>query len=274
MEHPNLLKLARLHAFSPVAISLLHRLDNDDVSIKEIVGLVESDAALAVEILAYVNSPLFAMGQTIVDLQQAIVALGLENTKSIATTLATRAMLKSAPKPAVARRIWRHSIATSMVARQLAPVYGVSPDLAGTAGILHDVGRIGLLAQYGEEYAQFVVKRYTSVDAILEGERETFALDHCDVGKYLGVAWTLPDVFHGVISRHHAAKGEAGITGLINLACALADDLSFDAIAHEDLTSVEQRITDWVGEPQRIQLMSCWRDCEQQIRAKVDSLDF
>jgi len=49
-------KLARLQSFSPIAIRLLHLFDRDDIDVNEIVRLVQSDAALAAETLAYVNS--------------------------------------------------------------------------------------------------------------------------------------------------------------------------------------------------------------------------
>src|ERR1039458_5396889 len=47
-----------------------------------------------------------------------------------------RAMLRDAPKTGVVRRLWRHSIATAVIAKELAPIYGVAAGVAHTAGIL------------------------------------------------------------------------------------------------------------------------------------------
>lgn len=274
VEGQNLGKLARLCPFSPVAISLLRLFDREDMDLKEIVRLVESDATLATETLAYVNSPLFGVRESITDLQHAIVVLGANNVKSLTTTLAMRALLKSAPKPAVVRRLWRHSIATAVIAAELAPIYEIAPNLANTAGVLHDVGRMGLLAQYGEEYARLVLSQYDDVDSILQAERATCALDHCDVGMYLGMAWKLPAVFQEVASKHHQAKGQTGILGVIHVACAMADDMSFSAVSHRAVLPLEERVVECVPEGLRAQVKASWTGYEQRIVEKIEQLDF
>ena len=274
VEGANLGKLARLHPFSPVAISLLHLFDREDVDIREIGRLVGSDAALAAETLAYVNSPLFSMREPVTELSHAITILGAEKTKALATTLAMRSMLKSAPKAAVVRRIWKHSIATAVVAAELAPVFGVGPDLANTAGVLHDVGRLGLLAQYGEDYARIVLSLYDDVDAILKEEREICALDHCNVGMYLGKVWKLPEVFQEVAEKHHRTDLKTGLMGLIHASCAMADDLGFSAIAHRRVMNIDDRLLDCVDESLRAKVKGCWEGAEKRVSEKVNLLDF
>ena len=266
-------KLARLQSFSPIAIRLLHLFDRDDIDVNEIVRLVQSDAALAAETLAYVNSAMFSLRESVTDLHHAITVLGANHTKSLATTLAMRSMLKTSPKPAVVRRIWQHSIATSVIAAELAPAYGINPHLANTAGVLHDVGRVGLLAQ-NSDYAQLVLSVCDDVPAILQAERDLCALDHCDVGNYLGHAWKLPDVFRDVASKHHRAQAEPGMVGLINLACSLADDLTFAAIAHRAALPLEERLVCSVPESLREDVKSRWAGAEDRIRQRVSQLDF
>jgi len=266
-------KLARLQPFSPVAIRLLRLFDRDDADINQIVKLVQSDAALAAEILAYANSPLIAVRGVVVDLHHAIAVLGANHTKNVATTLAMRSMLKKAPKPGVVRRLWQHSIATAVIAAELAPTYGVNADLANTAGVLHDVGRVGLLAQ-NTDYAQFIMSVYEDVPAILQAERDLCALDHCDVGMYLSHAWKLPDVFRDVASQHHRAEGQTDIVGLIHLSCSLADDLTFSAIAHRAGLPLEDRLARSVPEALRDGVRNCWAGAEDRIRQRVNALDF
>jgi len=229
-------KLARLQPFSPVAIRLLRLFDRDDADINQIVKLVQSDAALAAEILAYANSPLIAVRGVVVDLHHAIAVLGANHTKNVATTLAMRSMLKKAPKPG-------------------------------------DVGRVGLLAQ-NTDYAQFIMSVYEDVPAILQAERDLCALDHCDVGMYLSHAWKLPDVFRDVASQHHRAEGQTDIVGLIHLSCSLADDLTFSAIAHRAGLPLEDRLARSVPEALRDGVRNRWAGAEDRIRQRVNALDF
>jgi putative nucleotidyltransferase with HDIG domain len=274
VEGLSLGRLARLHPFSPVAVSLLQLFDREQVSTQEIAKLLQSDPALAAETLAYVNSPLFALPDRVTELQGAILVLGAENIKRIAVTLAMRGMLKSAPKLAVTRRLWRHSVATALIAAELAPLYGVAPDLANTAGVLHDIGRIGLLAKDSEEYAQIVLKLYDNVDGILLVERAVCGMDHCAAGSYLCSGWALPAVFQETASRHHQAKGETGIAGLIHAACAMADDLTFAAISHRGVLTMAARVAESVPETLRAQVLALADGIETRIASKVDQLDF
>jgi putative nucleotidyltransferase with HDIG domain len=274
VEEANLGKLARLQPFSPVAISLLRLFDRDDADMNEIVRLVQSDAAIAAETLAYVNSPLFALRESITDLHHAIAVLGADRVKNLATTLAMRAMLKSAPKTGVVRRLWQHSIATAVIASELAPIYGVKPDLANTAGLLHDLGRMALLAQYGEDYAHLVLRLHDSVEAVLQAERDLCELDHCDAGAYLGQVWKLPKVFQEVASGHHEAEGATGILGAIHTACAMADDMTFSAVSHRGVLTLKERVAKSVPEALRKQVEVRLAGAEQRIRDKVGLLDF
>lgn len=274
VEASELGKVARLHPFSPVAISILQLFERDQVSTQEIAKLLQSDPALAAETLAYVNSPLFAVPDTITDLHRAILVLGADNTKRLTATLAMRGMLRSAPKIAVTRRLWRHSLATALIASELAPLYRLAPDLANTAGVLHDIGRVGLLAKDGEKYAQIVLKLHDDVDAILAAERESCGMDHCAAGSYLCGVWALPAVFQEAVSRHHTAKGDAAIPGLIHVACALADDMTFAAISHRGVMSVPERIAERVPEKLRESVLALGHDFEERIAKKVEQFDF
>jgi len=274
VESEDLGKWARLHPFSAVALSLLRLLNQEEAETNDIVRLVQSDSALAAETLAFVNSSLFGMRGGITALHHAVVMLGADHIRSLATTLAMRSLLKGAPKPAVVRRLWRHGVATGIIGSELAPVYGVSPDLAHTAGILHDVGRFGLLAKHGESYVHLVLGLYDDVDAILQAERQVCASDHCEVGQRLCEAWKLPTVFQEVAAEHHRAKEQAGMTGLVHVACALADDLAFAAISHRGPLTLEKRVAESVPTPMRAEVMKHFAGVEERILASIAALDF
>jgi HD-like signal output (HDOD) protein len=265
--------LARLHPFSPVAVAVLQLLDREQTSTHEIARLLQSDPALAAETLAYVNSPLFPLRATITELNQAVLVLGAANTKQLTTTLAMRGFLKSAPNRAVTRRFWRHSLATGLIAAELAPIYGLSPDLANTAGVLHDIGRVGLLARNTAEYAQVVFNLHDNVEAILIAEREACGMDHCAAGAFLCRVWALPPVFQEVTSLHHSAKGETGICGLIHAACAMADDMSFAAISHRGVLPTADRIVESVPEGLREKVSTTLAAFEKRIVEKIDQFE-
>jgi HD-like signal output (HDOD) protein len=168
VETAQLGALAKLPAFGPVAVSLMRLFDRDDLEICEIAQLIASDVALASELLALANSPLFGLQTSIGDLQHAITVLGTERTKALATVLAVRSMLNNAPKTPILRRIWRHGLATAVIAKELATSYGLSKNLALVAGIIHDLGRLALLAANPQEYAPLATQTHENTESVLD----------------------------------------------------------------------------------------------------------
>jgi len=274
VEDAALGKMGHLYPFSPIVLALIRLFDREGVDIQEIVDLVGSDATLAAETLAFVNSALFAMQEKVTSLHHAIAVLGSDNMRSLATTLAMRSMLACAPKPAVVRRVWKHSIATAVIASDLASIYGVASGLASTAGVLHDIGRMGLLAQYSETYSHMLLRQFDDVESILAEERSTCALDHCDVGLLLGKVWNLPGVFAEVAAGHHDAKANSGPVGLIRTACVLADTLSYAAISYRAVPTAVQWVNTWVPEALREQITIRFEAASQEIVEKIEALDF
>jgi putative nucleotidyltransferase with HDIG domain len=274
VEDPAQGRLAQLPPFSPVVISLLRLFDRDDVDLAEITRLISSDAAISAELLTLVNSPLFTIRVSVDDVAHAVPLVGIERTKELATALAMRAMLRDAPKTGVVRRLWRHSIATAVIAKELAPIYGVAAGVAHTAGILHDVGRMGLLSAYRDSYTEVVLHAYDNVADILAKERAVCRMDHCEAGLYLAKSWGFPAAFCQVVQHHHGSSEERGILSLVQTACALADDLEFAAVSHADRAEPNTRITGCKGNSDRDKVLSRLREIERLVFDELESLDF
>ena len=86
--------------------------------------------------------------------------------------------------------------------------------------------------------------------------------------------WTLPAVFQEVTAQHHKAKGDTGICGLINVACAMADDMSFAAISHRGALGIADRVAESVPEPLREKVSKIGTGMEKRIVEKIEPFDF
>ncbi|MBS1858315.1 MAG: HDOD domain-containing protein [Acidobacteria bacterium] len=266
--------LARLPPFSPIAVSLLRLFDQDDVEIAAVVRLVRSDAALAAELLAYANSPLFGVPQSISDLTNAILVIGIDQARAMTTTLAMRSLLQGAPKTGVVRRIWRHSLATATIAAELASIFGVSPELAETTGIVHDLGRAGLLAAHQEAYSVLLLRYHESTQHVLEAEVAACGMDHCTAGIYLARKWGFPEVFHEPIAGHHEKPCGLRLLGVTQTACLLADDFGYSAAAYGERPSIEARLEQCIPEHLREGARPLLEVVKDRISARIQALDF
>src|ERR1019366_8816750 len=148
--------LARIPAFPPIVLRLLDLLARDDVEIRELVALISSDPAFSAQILRVANSPLFGFRWRIDSLQSALVLLGLRRVRALTMTVATANHMKAALKIEELSRCWRHMLACALLTEELARSCSVFEDRAYTAGLMHDLGRLGLLLAYPAEYAEML----------------------------------------------------------------------------------------------------------------------
>ena len=266
--------LAKLPPFAPVVISLLRLFDRDDVKIESVASLVESDPAIASELLALANSPLFGCRGGVTSPALAIGLLGTERTKSLATTLAMRSMMQGAPRTAVVRRLWIHNIATSAIAQEFAAAFGVPNDLAHIAGITHDLGRMGLLAAHPTEYTQLALAAHNTEPDIRAKEQEQFGMDHCRAGALLAKAWGLPEVLRRTTEFHHEPSANRDLFSLVHLSCRLADDLMFQAIRHEGPRDPVATIETCAPKALRAELADKVEAAQVSALNMIESLDF
>jgi putative nucleotidyltransferase with HDIG domain len=266
--------LAKLPPFAPVVISLLRLFDREDVMIESVANLVESDPAIASELLGLANSPLFGCPGGVTSPALAIGLLGTERTKSLATTLAMRSMMQGAPRTGVVRRLWTHSIATAAIAQEFAAAFGVPDDLAHTAAIMHDLGRMGLLAAHPAEYTQLALAAHNTEPDIRAEEQAQFGMDHCRAGSLLARAWGLPEALRRTAECHHEASADRDLFSLVHLSCRLADDLMFQAIRHEGPRDPGATIETCAPEALRGNLTDRVEAAKVSALEMIQSLDF
>ena len=223
--------LKSLPPFPAVALQLLSLLDDTEVPMKKVVELLRIDPALSAEILRVSNSALYGLSRRIDNVSHAIVVLGTDVVKRLALTVALGRFSHSFLRNQSLRVCWDHSVACAVIAEKFAEAIGEPEDRAYTAGLLHDVGRLALLACYPAEYGNLMaVARENDFDE-LECERELFDIDHCAAGEWLGRQWNLPSEFVEAISHHHTAevKGKS-LLSIVTAANSVADAIGFNVL--------------------------------------------
>jgi putative nucleotidyltransferase with HDIG domain len=222
--------LSKVPPFPPIAARLLVLLANESVDIGEVADLVGSDPTLSARLLQCVNSVEFGLAHPIKDVHRALTFLGLDQTRQVTVTLATGAYSKGALGTAVLRRCWEHTVATAILADQLARACQAFTDVAYTAGIIHDIGRLGLLVAYPREYEAIIRDAADRCLDLLDFESEQFGVHHAEAGRILAERWGLPEEFRIIAGRHHdPCEGrELDLLRIVHIACRLADVLGYD----------------------------------------------
>ncbi len=269
-----------LPPFPPVAVRLSRALEEDSADIGGVVDLVASDPALAADILRRANSPLYGFGRRIDTLREALVLLGFGELHRLILARAAAGMTGNALKAyPTLRRCWRHSLAVAALAERLAPEVGVEPHLAYTAGLLHDVGRLGLLAVCPTQYAELLLRAAheappDDVAYLLDMEQLVFGVDHCTAGRTLSESWSLPEEILLVAGRHHdrIQSPQWGLLELIQASSRLADALGFGALNREQRLPIQTAL---LGFPERLSLEVevNRRELEGYVEERIARLD-
>lgn len=197
---------------------------------REFGELINSDPAFSGEVLTISNSALYARRTPVTSVTEAISVLGTQCLKGLCLTIGVRKYLGATRGYDSLRSIWRHSLATALIAERLALVGLMNKDAAYTAGIMHDIGRLAMAVIQPADYAELLETHRGSVLSALLAERELFGFDHCEAGRRLIATWKLPSDFEGIVSQHHIARRKGDpwqLVDLINVSCRMADATGF-----------------------------------------------
>ena len=233
-------------------------LEHEATTLNGLVDLVQRDTALAAKVLKVANSGFFGSPRSISDLAAAIRLVGVELLLALALT---SHLLQCLPLPGVQLdKLWMHGLAVSTLARFIAADEGsdhAGVEVAGVAGLLHDIGGLLLLANFSADYQGMLRVAAGDELHLLELEQQRFGVRHPELGALLLDLWNLPDDVVRAVDRHHVAVPRVqrphGLPAYaVFMAETLLQDLQVDAdgtgedSAVSDLPSVDQeKIESW-----------------------------
>jgi HD-like signal output (HDOD) protein len=224
--------LKKVPPFPPVAAKLLSLLSNPAVDTNEVADLIASDATFTARLLQRVNSAEFGFVSDITNVRRAVALLGLDTTRQITLAHATAAYAQGGLKTEAMRRCWQHTVATAVLAEEIALACDAFQSVAFTAGIMHDIGRLGLLVAYPDEYGDLIRNAAERSLDVLDFEEEEFGAHHAEAGRLLAERWGLPAEMGMIAGRHHdPCEGtELHLLRIVHVACRLADVLGYDVV--------------------------------------------
>jgi len=228
----------RMDALPPMpqaAGKVLRLLEQQDTTADDLRRVIETDPAMTGTVLRLVNSALFGLPQQISTLSHAIMLIGFLRLRSLTLTTVAAGLKEMIPPDAAAEQalIWEHSVDTALGARVIAERLGFGwSEEAFVAGLLHDVGRLMLLAFQVREYRGLVDPGRGSLPTP-EEEVALLGMGHEEVGRELLSRWNLAPQLVEVCGRHHGDVLPEGEHRQLAAIVMVADRLLGSA-SHED----------------------------------------
>ena len=146
---------ARLPSLPDVAFKVRRAVAKENVTVKDIAKIVQTDPPLVMRLILCANSPLYRSRRPSVNVSDAIRRIGLQATRNLVYSHSLSSLFKfrSPVLREMSNELWKESIKTASIASVLAVYsHGVSADKALLAGLVQDIGALPLLAELSENY--------------------------------------------------------------------------------------------------------------------------
>ena len=202
----NRLLVARLPAMPEILFKLLELCQADDAGMAELAKLIANDAGMTSKVLNVANHAAYYRGEQKVGLVQALSILGADVIKTVIISESVRHTFNGFSSSASRdmRSFWKHALTTAVIAREVAKKMGyLHSEEAYLAGLLHDVGRLALMAVAPNEYGfNFLAQDDENLCAV---EIRTLQISHAEAGAWLVERWNLDSFMADSILYHHEA---------------------------------------------------------------------
>jgi putative nucleotidyltransferase with HDIG domain len=224
----NRLLVARLPAMPQILLKLIELCQTDEAGMAELAKLLANDAGMTSRVLRVANSAAYQRTGRKVGLVQALATLGSDMIKTLVISESVFQTFSGFPHSDCTdlRVFWKHSLTAAIVARDLAKVMKYPQvEEAYLAGLLHDVGRLALLAVAPDTYGpNFLAKADESLCAL---ENRLLHISHAEAGAWLIERWNMDSFLSDSVLYHHEAEGRVKtahpLIRIVHLANRLSD---------------------------------------------------
>ncbi|MBU0991785.1 MAG: HDOD domain-containing protein [Proteobacteria bacterium] len=199
---------ARLQPIPQIIFSILKMINEDTCDIKELSREVKKDQVLTAKTIKLSNSALFAVRKKIESIDDAIAILGQELFSRMIISVAVQNYFDHASSGYSLSKggLYHHALGTAIIAQRLAEMNPcLQPDVAYTAGLLHDIGKVVLDQFVMYSYPLFYRLLMEEKRSIMEAEQNILGVDHTVIGGELAESWEFPESMIHVIQNHHHA---------------------------------------------------------------------
>ncbi|MGE5391452.1 MAG: HDOD domain-containing protein [Deltaproteobacteria bacterium] len=216
-----------LPALPTVVTRVIQLTDDPDSTAQDINNVLNQDQAITARVLRLANSAFYGYTRRINTVTDAVVFMGFKTIRSIVIAASVSDILNQeiAGYALEHGELWKHSQCCAMAARLIARKAKIPAlDLAYTAGLLHDIGKVILNRTMKDAYFDVVERASEGEIPFDQVENEILGFTHAEVGSKVAAKWNLPDQMVEAIAFHHdpeKATINPKLTAIIHLADAI-----------------------------------------------------
>ena len=239
---------SRVRPIPQVALKVIRMIQAEDFSLRDVADEVGRDQVLTASVIRACNSGYRGGRGEIRSVEQAVILLGGRRVGTLIVSAMMGSFFGRYPRGYSMSRggLYHHAVATATVAERLAALTDAVPfDLAYTAGLLHDIGKVALDQYVAAARPLFYREVLVEGRALLDVERGLLGVTHEEAGARLATLWAFPEALREAVAHHSSpeqAEGDQRLAYLVHLADLLvsrfASGHELDRLARTDLPAV------------------------------------
>ena len=203
----------------PAIVALNDVLGTSPIDLLRLGSVGRSYPQAAAQILKLCNSSIFCLSYPASNLEQAVVSLGAEVLRTLGLAWGLVELAGKYLPRTQAQAFWQHGLTLALLSERIAERMDYPVAEAYLAGFLHDIGRVPILM------AATPGKRSCTTNFLRGGESpeievQDFGVDHCELGRRIGLAWNFSEPFVEVFGRHHGSDETAEGAELVRIVSA------------------------------------------------------
>jgi putative nucleotidyltransferase with HDIG domain len=270
-------ELQDLPPLPAVIVRVMQTINDPSTSAADLNRLISSDQALSGKILRLVNSSYYGFPRRIATITHAIVILGFNTIRNLATSLGVAKAFEAKGATALDREaFWQHSIGVAVASWIIARRRNMNAKITEEVfigGLLHDLGKLFLDQYFPDQYAIAIKLSRAANIPIWDAEKTALGIGHVLVGKRVAEKWNLPPSLTAMISLHHQAtfaKEFFDVVAIVHASDRLAGKLELGSGGSPGIPAMDPEFEKWLAFTPQV-----WEQVEQDtIKKYEDAKDF
>ncbi len=256
----------------------LRVIEDPGVSGVEIESVILRDQALSARLLKVVNSAAYGFARQVDSIRAAVMMLGVRKIKGIAgAMIASKMFVNPLDGLADPRRLWTHSLASSVWAQELIDTLKLWQIQSSVmAALLHDIGIVLLIQYASEAYRGVLEKSQKEALAYFEVEQRELGTTHARVGATACAKWMLPVALTQLINGHHSSECPTDdALSVVMLADFLANEIGMKSFDWEPPMILPQGLLESLGidDEMMIKILQSRSLVQDRVNALVNAAD-
>ncbi len=238
-----------LKAFPPAVSLVLEATAGEGAPIDAIADAIRLDQAIAIRVLRLANSTLYKRGRPCDSIDKAVMRIGSVGIRQAVLNIGVIDRFSNFKLGTIdAGQFWEHSLACGFISSEIAAARGADRELAFTAGLLHDVGRVAFAQELGGDYEAVWRAAVDEGLPLEQVEARMLGIDHAEAMGHLLEKWNFPRDLADPIVLHHttaasiraAAPGRVHAVATLTLANRLCHALCLGNSGNETVYPTEE----------------------------------